>query len=106
MASSRSELKLTNSVPCMKSQAIDVVACSSDKHQLAGHKSDLNALQGQQDVSVKDATTVSQESYSIGKHHERKRDKMRRFREEKGPRIVGAAVTVAMFVFNVVSGCC
>ena len=44
--------------------------------------------------------------HPIHGQHERKRDKAKRFMREKGPRIAGAAATIAMFVFNIVSICC
>lgn len=36
---------------------------------------------------------------------ERKRDKVKRFVAEKGPRIAGTAAAIGMFIFNVVSAC-
>lgn len=36
---------------------------------------------------------------------ERKRDKARRFVANKGPRLVGAAAAIGIFVFNIVSSC-
>lgn len=36
---------------------------------------------------------------------ERKRDKARRFVANKGPRMVGAAAAIGMFIFNIVSSC-
>lgn len=36
---------------------------------------------------------------------ERERDKAKRFVANKGPRMVGAAAAIGMFVFNVVSAC-
>lgn len=36
---------------------------------------------------------------------ERKRDKARRFTANKGPRLVGAAAAIGMFIFNVISSC-
>jgi hypothetical protein len=44
--------------------------------------------------------------YPIRSGQERKRDKAKKFTIEKGPRIAGAAATIAMFVFNIVSNCC
>lgn len=35
----------------------------------------------------------------------RKRDKFKRFIADKGPRMAGAAATIGMFIFNVVSSC-
>lgn len=36
---------------------------------------------------------------------ELRRDKVKRFAAEKGPRIAGAAAAVGMFIFNVVTSC-
>lgn len=36
---------------------------------------------------------------------ERRREKMKRFVADKGPRIAGAAAAVGMFIFNVVTSC-
>jgi hypothetical protein len=46
------------------------------------------------------------DGYPVRIDRERKRDKAKRFAIEKGPRIVGAAATIAMFVFNIVFNCC
>jgi len=36
---------------------------------------------------------------------ERRREKVKRFVAEKGPRIAGAATAIGMFIFNVVTSC-
>lgn len=36
---------------------------------------------------------------------ERRREKVKRFVAEKGPRIAGAAAAIGMFIFNVVTSC-
>lgn len=106
MASSDSMLNLIKSLPGLEIEAIGIVASRSDKHPLPGHKIDVDLLQSQSNVPMNDTTVVIQESYSICKRHGRKRDKAKRFMVEKGPRIAGAAATIAMFIFDIVSNCC
>ena len=36
---------------------------------------------------------------------ERRREKVKKFAAEKGPRIAGAAAAIGMFIFNVVTSC-
>lgn len=43
--------------------------------------------------------------YPVQKRRQRKGAKARRFMAEKGPRIVGGAAAIGMFVFNILSNC-
>lgn len=45
------------------------------------------------------------ENVQGGTRSERKREKAKRFVAKKGPRMVGAAAAIGMFIFNVVSAC-
>ena len=55
-----------------------------------------------------DVAYVDLDEYLIGSNRERKRkrDRVKEFVIEKGPRIVGAAAAIGLFVFNIVSNCC
>lgn len=54
----------------------------------------------------RDGSTSNLAPHPIQKLHERKREKVKRFMTEKGPKIVGGAAAIGVFVFNILSNCC
>lgn len=85
---------------------VDVVAAGGSTQLPLCRVIAIGSLSSHPDFTMDSTQAANREQYPILKHHERKRDKAKRFMVEKGPRIAAAAATTAMFVFNIVSNCC